>query len=62
MSPELETLDQLEGGNLPLPIVRGIFREESRFVRAIEAMLEAGEVRLLDSDGAKCLAGDGVKF
>jgi hypothetical protein len=50
MSPELETLDQLLGGDLPLPIIRGLFGEESRFVRAIEAMLEAGEVRLIEGD------------
>lgn len=53
MSPELETLDQLQGGSLPLQVVRGVFGQEGRFVRAIEAMLESREVRLIDGDGTE---------
>lgn len=52
MSPELETLDQLAGGDLPLTVIRTLFPDGGRFARAIMAMLEGGEVRLLDPDGA----------
>jgi hypothetical protein len=51
MSPELETFDQLLGGDLPLAVVRSIFPDGDRFVRAILAMLECKELRLLLSDG-----------
>jgi hypothetical protein len=51
MSPALETLDQLLGGDLPLKVIRTLFDEEERFVQALLAMLNAGEVRLLDADG-----------
>ena len=47
MSLELEVLDQLIGGDLPLPVVCELFDDESRFVRAIEAMLDTKEIRLL---------------
>jgi hypothetical protein len=46
MSPELETLDQLSGGDLPLTVIRGLFPDEERCTRAILAMLKAGELRL----------------
>jgi hypothetical protein len=46
MSPELETLDQLLGGDLTLAVVRGLFETDERFVRAVLAMLDAGEIRL----------------
>ncbi len=51
MSPEMETLDQLLGGDMTLTLVRGLFENRERFVRAIAAMLDAGEVSLVDSDG-----------
>jgi hypothetical protein len=53
MSPELETLDQLLGGDLPLAVIRGLFDDGERFARAVAAMLYAGEVRLyVDGDEA----------
>jgi hypothetical protein len=51
VSPELETLDQLLGGDLPLPVVRTFFGDGDRFVRAFTAMLEGGELRLVEADG-----------
>lgn len=51
MSPELETLDQLLGGDLPVPAVRSLFADSARFVNAVLAMLKAGEIVLLDADG-----------
>ncbi len=53
MSPELETLDQLLGGDMPVTLVRGLFENRQRFARAIAAMLDAGEVRLIDRDGTE---------
>jgi hypothetical protein len=49
--PELDTLDQLQGGPLSLSIVRQIFRDESRFAYAIQKMLADGDIQLLDADG-----------
>lgn len=51
MSPELETLDQLLGGNLGLQVIRALFGDHKSFEGAVIAMLEAGEIRLLLSDG-----------
>ena len=53
MNPELETLDQLCGGDLPVPVVRGLFANSDRFVHAIMAMLCTGEVRLVDVDSVE---------
>ena len=50
MSPELETLDQLLGGDLTLAVIRGLFETDEGFVRAILAMLDAEEI-LLYADG-----------
>jgi hypothetical protein len=52
MSPELETLDQLQGGDLPLGEVRKVFNDDGRFSHAVFAMLDAGEVRML-SEGSE---------
>ena len=50
MSPELETLDQLLGGDLPLTLIRGLFNDKERFVHAVVAMLDADELQLLKPD------------
>ena len=55
MSPELETLDQLLGGDLPLPVIRGLFADADRFARAITAMLDAGELRLVETGSGDVL-------
>ena len=52
MSPELEALDQLLGGDMPLSLVTSLFPDEAHARRAIVAMLAAGELRLLDPEGA----------
>ena len=52
MSPELELLDRLLGGDVPLPVARDFFNEDSRIVNAISAMLSDGEIRLIGQDGA----------
>ena len=53
MSPELTILDDLLGGDAPLYQVRALFDRDERFVRAILFMLDAGEIRLLDSSSAE---------
>ena len=48
MSPELETLDQLVGGDLPLRVVRGLYPDDAQFSRGLSGLLHAGEVRLVE--------------
>jgi hypothetical protein len=50
MSPELETLDQLLGGDLLLVAVRGLYPDVSRFARGLSALLASGDVRLVEGD------------
>ena len=57
MSLELEVLDQLEGGEMPLGVVAALFPDESHARRALLAMLRAGDLKLLDVDGAELAAG-----
>ena len=52
MPPELEALDQLQGGDLPLRVIAALFPNEAHARRAIAAMLAAGEFTLLDTEGA----------
>jgi hypothetical protein len=52
MSLELETLDQLLGGDLPLSVIRGLYPDDKSFVVAIHALLCCGDVRLFSVDGA----------
>ena len=52
MSPELEALDQLQGGDMPLRVVAALFPDEAHARRAIGAMLAAGELTLIDAAGA----------
>jgi hypothetical protein len=52
MSPELETLDQLISGELPLLVIRRLFADDEWFVQGILAMLESGQVRLLAQDSS----------
>lgn len=53
MSPELETLDQLLGGDLPASVIRKLFPDNERFMTAMRAMLTAGELRLMATDGTE---------
>ncbi len=52
MSSELETLDQLLGGDLPAFVIQGLFPDTDHFMAAMHAMLTAGEIRLLNTDHA----------
>ena len=46
---ELETLDQLQGGDLPLATIRSLYDSQAHFVRAMTAMLHTGDLRLLEN-------------
>lgn len=48
MTPELEVLDQLEGGDLPLDVVAGLFSDLQHCRRATVAMLQDGKIIILD--------------
>jgi len=50
-SPELETLDQLQAGDLPVAIVRRLFDDDNRFARGVEAMRCDGQIQLLTAEG-----------
>jgi hypothetical protein len=47
-SPEMETLDQLLGGEMPLSIIRRLYDSDESFVRGTLALLQNGDVRLFD--------------
>jgi len=51
MSPELETLDQLIGAPMPLPMIRRLYPDFRAFASGILAMLRCGDVQLLDDSG-----------
>ena len=51
MSVEREVLDQLLGGDLSLEIIAGLFPDLGHCRQAIGAMLDDGQVLLLDSSG-----------
>jgi hypothetical protein len=52
-SPELETLDQLLGRDLPLSVARLLYPDDAGFVRGIHSLLSGGDVRLVADDGAE---------
>jgi len=50
MTPELETLDQLLGGDLPLSVVRNVYPDSEAFRRGVLGLLSCGDVCLLAGD------------
>ena len=52
LSPELETLDQLVGGDLQLAIIRRLYRDDAAFTRGVVGLLSSGDVCLVTNDGA----------
>ena len=52
MSLELEVLDQLQGGDLPLPVIKSLFADDLTFSRAMLGLLGCGDIRLVTRDGA----------
>lgn len=53
MSPELDLLDQLLAGNMPLAVLLRLFPSIPRARHAIHAMLAGDEIRLIGTDGAE---------
>jgi hypothetical protein len=53
MSPELETLDQLLGGDLSLAIVRDLYPDTEAFSVGLTGLLSNGDVCLYDLDGSE---------
>ena len=51
MTPELEVLDQLLCGDLPLNVIVGLFPNRDHCRRALGAMLKSGEINILDPSG-----------
>jgi hypothetical protein len=51
VTPELEVLDQLLGGDMPLDVLARLFPDTGRFAHAFSKMIQAGEVRLADATG-----------
>lgn len=52
VSPELETLDQLLGGDMPLAVIRRVYSDAAHFSRGLAGLLAAGEVSLVAADGS----------
>jgi hypothetical protein len=46
----LETLDQLLGGEMPLRVMRRVFRNDDNFLEGIAALVRAGDI-VLRSEG-----------
>lgn len=51
-SPELETLNQLLGGELPLAAVRHLYPDDERFVKGLSRLLSTKQIRLMRAEGA----------
>ena len=51
MTPELEVLEQVIDSDLPLSVIARLFPGLDHCVRAIGAMLDAGDVRVVDPYG-----------
>ena len=52
-SPELETLDQLDGGDMALNVIRRVWPDDARFLVGIKALVVAGDVALIADDGTE---------
>jgi hypothetical protein len=50
-APELETLDQLLGGDMPLTVVAKLYSSPEAFQTGIKGLLSCGDVLLLDTEG-----------
>ena len=52
-SPELETLDQLLGGDLTLDVIRRVWSDDARFLLGVKGLVSSGDVQLLTRDGGE---------
>jgi hypothetical protein len=53
MSPEIETLDHLLGGDLFLTIARTLYSDADAFIKSLQALLSDGDVRLYSIAGSE---------
>lgn len=54
MTPELETLDQLDGSPMPLLLIqRAVYPSVTACAKGVRGLLSAGDVRLTDGDGTE---------
>ena len=49
MTPELETLEQLDGSNMRLSVIRGLYPNVAAFKHGVHGLLKIGDCRLLDN-------------
>ncbi len=52
-SPELETLDQLQSGDVKLDVIRKVWPDDERFLVGVKSLAISGDVLLLTSDAAE---------
>jgi len=50
-APELETLDQLLGSDMPLTVIAKLYASAEAFCKGVLGLLSCGDVLLLDADG-----------
>lgn len=50
-APELETLDQLLGGDMPLTVIAKLYSSPESFRTGIGGLLACGDVLLLEANG-----------
>jgi len=50
-TPELETLDQLLGGDMPLTVIATLYSTADAFHKGVQGLLSCGDVLLLDAAG-----------
>ncbi|HMH00571.1 MAG TPA: hypothetical protein VK555_04110 [Terriglobales bacterium] len=53
MSPELETLDQLLGGDLSLALILPMYPSQEAFGRGVLGLLSCGDVVLMTTEGVE---------
>jgi len=50
-APELETLDQLIGSDMPLTVIATLYSTAEAFHQGVQGLLSCGDVLLMDADG-----------
>ena len=50
MSPEMETLDQLLGGELRLTVILSLYQDQTSFLQGLFGLLSSGDVSLQTTD------------
>jgi hypothetical protein len=50
LSPELETLDQLLSGDLPLSVIRPLYSDVEGFKKGLLGLLSSGDIELMSAD------------